>query len=1221
MREIAEGDDVSRDVAIPKTLSRHLAYVHSEIPWKSLNTKTKRMENRLGREFLERTNLVQMPRTQALLARLAAVLPLTRDKQVHADALRLLFNLTGRRQYAQTPAVSDLHILVPTRSGDWLPAGETLFSASWTDTLGSTVERLIGEAAGASADIDALRGRLLVSPGEFPFRIESLPMWVAFLRRVGVRDGLPPIDITPSIGDQQGQWWTWGLATAVKLPAADHARWDPALRASTARPNFPYTLYRIVGRVQRLPGSGDYELLPSAARETYGRLLVFGFSSWDQDVLSVRIARPRTSNQADPVSLPSPAAEFLRQVEWLPVTRPGAPTAEDFARPTTAWHYRDTDNEARPTFMPLVVTAVRRHIESSPVASERLRSLGLNTWNERSDAVLRLRALALAHQTFDVPDSLVANLRKAYERTWTLVTRGSGPNPVGSLRREDYLLVTQRGRLRAHSLASDLVPYVLVDEDRLVAAVLDTIEVPVLPVDPSDGQVVAATIEKWTALQLRTVGGTDVRVYVDGVPVEDHEGEPLVCPGREWLVDLVALTLEFKASAFNRQTDARIRSATGLLRAIKLHAGDDISIELQGKPVALPVHLRRVFAVSALNNPAVAYEGEAGFLSWDILTLLAPKIGELIGAVGTANALETVVTSLARRLGSASLATPSDTDYSAVFEESTDRVAEVRRAQRTGVTGLAFALRPIVAALLGKDVLLDLLRVTADEPDPDAILAHLSGFSDQLPPGAPPEHLVNRALEGTPIATMRDELQIDFAEFNRVLIALGGEYAPIQNPQGLVTAMASYLARQQDLIIDRLRVRAAPLFDSGILPAHYAAMVSELGAAILRRTTPPDEWSRHLDPDPEWLNIWDQPPEADMARRVDVWIVTLSTETPVDKSDLPALLETRSANTRRLNAFIECAVARLPLWSVKRGGVLPPAWVTANESDELARQVASTGILDFRSLDEEAIVTWLRRLSLWSQELPNSLELATLGLTPDDLAAQAEEAARTRWERAQERRSVSLDGRPVSLEPDSIDDLVEAIRTGISPDLLSTSDRPVSLREIEERRKRKRPKDVNTDRPPKLRVPKRPTSDQTELIGFMGELVAYEWLSKRYGSACLWRSHYRRHVIKDGNIGNDDLGFDIEVLRERRGPLMFEVKATTTDEVAFDLSEKEIAVAQANAGHDRYRILFVGRVNESENRWVSVLPNPLSAQGRGRYRIVGRGIRYELELNDIAVAV
>ena len=514
-------------------------------------------------------------------------------------------------------------------------------------------------------------------------------------------------------------------------------------------------------------------------------------------------------------------------------------------------------------------------------------------------------------------------------------------------------------------------------------------------------------------------------------------------------------------------------------------------------------------------------------------------------------------------------------------------------------------------------MLFGLLTATAEEPDPDAIVAFLLRFSDRLPPGASPEQLVNRALESTPIATMRDELHIGFAEFNRVLIALGGEYAPIQNPQGLVTAMASHLAKQRDLIIDRLRARAAPLFDAGILPVKYADMLGELGAAILRRTTPPGEWSRPLDPDPDWLNTWDQPPEAEMARRVDVWIATLPTDMPLPTCDLPALLDTRAANTRSLNVFIECAVARLPLWSIKRGGVLPPTWVTANDTDEFARQVASAGILDFRTLNEEAIVAWLRRLGHWSKELPDSLELATLGLTSDDLAARVEEAARVRWERAQERRSVSFDGRPVSLEPDRIDELIAAIRAGISPELLSTSDRPLSLREIEERRNRKWPKNVDADHPPKKRVPKRPTSDQTELIGFMGELVAYEWLSKRYGSACLWHSHYRRHVINDGNIGNDDLGFDIEVLRERRGPLMFEVKATTTDVVAFDLSEKEIAVAQANAGHDRYRILFVGRVNESENRWVSVLPNPLSSQGQGRYRIVGRGICYELELKDI----
>lgn len=228
-----------------------------------------------------------------------------------------------------------------------------------------------------------------------------------------------------------------------------------------------------------------------------------------------------------------------------------------------------------------------------------------------------------------------------------------------------------------------------------------------------------------------------------------------------------------------------------------------------------------------------------------------------------------------------------------------------------------------------------------------------------------------------------------------------------------------------------------------------------------------------------------------------------------------------------------------------------------------------------------------------------------------DRRRMAEASPTIKWERQRARRSVALDGRPVSLDPDGIADLIDLIdrmRSGLTEGLLRTSDRPVTLEEIEERRRRKSSSSKSIDKPGR-RVPNRMTSDQTELIGFMGELVADEWLGRRYGSSALWRSHYRRFVHNDGDLGNDDLGDDFEVLRVRRGSLMFEVKATTTDDLAFDLSEAEIAVAQENAGHARYRILFVGRVNDSEQRWLAVLPNPLSTGGRGRYRIVGRGIR------------
>lgn len=1210
--EIPDVDDVTRDISIPKTLGRHLAYLHADIPWRALNPVTRRPENRPGREFLDRSGLVRMPRTQSILERLATVLRETRDKQVHADALRLVYSLTTVRPYAQSPKVSELHLRVPTVGGDWRPAEEAVFSAAWPGTLGDQLERLILESTGASSDLEDLAARLLAPPDTFGFRIEPLPTWLAFLRRIGVGDGLQPIDVTPSIADQSGHWWPQFFHSVVDLPTEDHARWDPLVQQIHQRPSYPYTLYRITGRVQRLPGSGDYATFPQRAREIYGRLLVDGLANWADDVLWAEVARPRSANQADPVLFPSPAQAFLMTVDWLPVTRPGSSGEEDFAAPVAAWHYRDTDNEARPTFMPLVVTSVRRQIESSTTASDRLRKLGLNVWNDRTDSIKRLRALARAYQQVDVAETLLANFRKAYERTWTLATRGTGPEPVGTIRREDELVVTRRGRLCVQSVGADDVPYVLVDEDRLVAAILDTIEVPVLPVDPADGRAAAALIERGASVRLRAVGGADVRVFVDGVPVADREGSPLVASGREWLIDLVALTLEFKASAFNRQSDQRIRVAVETIRTMRLHVGGDVAIELRGDPVKLPSHLRRVFAVAIPGRPGVAYAGDPGRLDWDTLAMLAPKIGELIGAVETSNALESVAIALTRRLGGASFEAPTDEDYSAVFEESAERVGQVRRAQRSGITGIAFVLRPIVIALTGSDHIGNLVKLSHGEPEPEAILASLTPFADQFPDRVTPGLLVASAVAGTMLAALRDEAQVGFAELNAILVSLGEPYETFANPQGHVVSMASYLARHRDAIIDRLRVLAVWEFDCGSTPKQYAEMVRELGEAILRRTTKVGDWVRPLDPDPLWLDCYELPPDVRIAERVDAWLATYprSAKGP-DAASLPALTVVRPSNAQAMLHFVDHAATRLPVWTKKRGGVIPPAWLS--DGDNLVREFTAHGLLDFRFLDETAIVTWLRRLDRWAPELPDSLSLEALGLTTEDLKAQREAADRSRWELAQARRSVPLDGRPVSLEADRVTELIAAIRDGLREELLLSSDKPLSLQVIEQRR-RKAPKEPPKDRKPKERVPNRMTSDQTELIGFMGELVAYELLRKRYGPTCLWRSHYRRHLIQDGDLGTDDLGFDFEILRERRGPLMFEVKATTTDDLAFEMSETEIRVAQENSGNDRYRVLFVGNVNDSAMRWIAVLPNPLSAQGRGKYRLVGRGIRYEFDL-------
>jgi hypothetical protein len=417
----------------------------------------------------------------------------------------------------------------------------------------------------------------------------------------------------------------------------------------------------------------------------------------------------------------------------MPVTRPGEAGVEDFVPPSRAWHYRDDERDAQPTFMPLLASAVRAILEASPRATERATALGMHTWNEPSHAVARLRRLASVFGELDVPDTLVANFRKACERTWATISRMYGTDGQTPIRDGDVVMASRHGRLDAFAMSDDEeVLHILVDEDRLAGAVLDALDVPVLQADPRDGAILASILRPLLGERLRTVAAADVRVLVDGGPVDESEGVPLVDRGREWLADLVALTLEFKASAFNRQFEQRVRTSVEILRAIRLHAGSRTDITMGSRPVELPSHLRRVFALSDPVRPRIAFEGAAEPLDWATLELLAPKIGEIVGA---SNALENAVIVLGRRRGGGLLSPPTDVDYSVAFERSVERVVEVRRAQRGVIVGLLYLLRPVVRLYLdGEDPIGEALKGDAPPSDPGELADLLEPWQVRLPP-------------------------------------------------------------------------------------------------------------------------------------------------------------------------------------------------------------------------------------------------------------------------------------------------------------------------------------------------------------------------------------------------------------------------------------------------------------------------------------------------------
>jgi hypothetical protein len=141
------------------------------------------------------------------------------------------------------------------------------------------------------------------------------------------------------------------------------------------------------------------------------------------------------------------------------------------------------------------------------------------------------------------------------------------------------------------------------------------------------------------------------------------------------------------------------------------------------------------------------------------------------------------------------------------------------------------------------------------------------------------------------------------------------------------------------------------------------------------------------------------------------------------------------------------------------------------------------------------------------------------------------------------------------------------------------------------------------------------TSQQAEIVGFSGELYAYQWL-KRYLTKQnidkAWVSKLSEILLP--REGDDSLGYDFEFYFNRRKHFM-EVKAHLGDPGTFELGESQVLMAQKCdiRGHDpgTFKILYVYHLSEKSKRGHLLLPNPFTDEGRQRYSIIGRGLRYK----------
>lgn len=1199
MRDRSDDDeevDATVDLKIPRSLRTHLCYVHPELTWytKSGNSQSRKT----SRNFFQNAKLVRPYRTRDLLEHVGQLLSRTKNQERWRDALRWTFNIHKARPETDGPALDELHLHVPTQSG-WTPAAEAFFSNDWPATNGPTLGKLIAETQGVSSELRALGTRLLSSPSEWPFTLDpaDLPKWSDFLARAGVKDALWPMldsdksttlmgrEVTPSrvrglldLSDVIGESWVKSADSVEDLPV------------------HPHTPYRVPTATWRLPGQMDYADFSDRARRFYARLVLVGLQTWSRDELEFVIQRPRLREQ-DPCRWPSLVSTFLREAQWLPMARAGDREAVDFVPASAAWHFSDMAGDPAPTFAPLLPRDLRRVVDASSVARERLRGAGMRVWNDSSDAAHLILELGRMFASGSITDFHVASFKKTYAKAWAEVVAQEESSVLESPPDDAVIVVTRSGRLASLPLSSEISSesaiYVNDEEKSLTARLLESLGEAILDIGSSQTLQTVELLRHTLADRVKRVSEVELEVQVDGVPFEVSSEDPLLIVGEsQWLVDLVALTFELRGTRFLRRTERVQRQLLSILKRIRTRVADEVQIVVDGQVAPIPSHMRGALPVKDERFPTLIL-GRSDWMNWNGLQHMAFGIAELLDQPQMGGDLKLALMELERLSGPGPMRAPTTKQFATVFNESEAFIAEISRGLRGEIQLILEFMLPLVVHFVGGAAVERFRDADPSLLSEDTIVTALREHSSDLPRS--PRDLLLLCRDVSSLEELRDELQIGYGPFNEALRILGPPYEPIHNREGHEQALSYFKQVNRENILAALRTRFLADFRSREALVEYVN---------LRDLTA-------LRPLEEWLDVVDLPDDPMMRSLVNDWLIALGAPELDGLYQLEPLVDVRQSNDEAIRRLVTQAVKVVPAWCQKNGALVPSYWSDSEDAwERTARAAAESGILDFERLQDGQILDWFATRGWWPETMPSTVELELLGLTPTDIQAQESEAERERRERVLERTSIRLGDVRYSADPADYSALIKAAQASCSERFLGSSTRFASLSKVAEARTRA------PGSGGRISAPRREASPiQKSAIGLVGEVLAYEWLKSHFGDIVTtdcWKSVYRNYAL-GGLDGDDSLGYDFSVIM-RSQTLYFEVKATSTDNMQIELGQSEVEMAQKNARNRQYRILFIPEVLDVAARRVHVLPNPFSDVGRDFFRLVGSGLKYQFQL-------
>ena len=185
-QRIDDEDDVDpdADLALPKSLSSRLFYVHGDLTWYVNRQQTP------ARRFLQDHRLVRSFETRGILEHIRTVLAESRSRRVAEDALRFVFNLSrsGARIKSDLAA---LGLRVPAADGGWIPAANACSPRNGRERPAKSSPWSPARQPIGQPELHALAARLIAPPSRAHEGERPPAEWVAFLRRIGVGEVIP----------------------------------------------------------------------------------------------------------------------------------------------------------------------------------------------------------------------------------------------------------------------------------------------------------------------------------------------------------------------------------------------------------------------------------------------------------------------------------------------------------------------------------------------------------------------------------------------------------------------------------------------------------------------------------------------------------------------------------------------------------------------------------------------------------------------------------------------------------------------------------------------------------------------------------------------------------------------------------------------------------------------------------------------------------------------